>query len=942
MGSKGKDYLIADQLKIVFLLRYIFCLLRLCHLSFLYMYIKDPRITSSMLFLLFGVYVFIGSTEPAYAQGTTGKIAGRVVDSLTGESLPGASVVLTARIEGDQEVELRALQGSVTDDEGRYFILNVRPGRYVLQASYVGYQSEIRKPIQVQVGLTSTENFSLGEATFEGEEVVVVAEKSMITVDLTSSSSKVSGDELLNLPVENLADALQIQAGVTTDLNGGLHIRGGRSAEIQYYVDGIAIANPFNNALAVPVENNAIEELEVISGTFNAEYGQALSGIVNIVTKEGSEKLIGNFSVQVGDYVSSNDDIFFNIDDINPTSQQDYEGFLSGPIIPNKLSFFVSGRLSQLDNWLSGERRFLPSDSASFAGNNPTEWIIPQSGDDAIVSMNPTTSFSGQAKLTAQLTGTFKLSYNFLANQSEGKQYNHFYKLNPDAVPTGFTNSFNHIVKVDHTLGQRAFYTLSLAYYQNDFDRYVYEDLLDARYASLFGRGNQPSNVFSTGGLAGDHFYRNSNTYAGRLDFTTQINHSNLIKTGVEVRYHDLDEQFILIDVDPNRYGSFDPQIPPVTSIQHNQFTRNPIEIAAYIQDKIEIQDLIVNIGVRFDYFDPQADQPTDFTDPGNIIFPRDPNEAFTSVKPKTQISPRFGLAFPITERGVIHASYGQFFQIPEFERLYENPEFEVVGNVSSFIGNADLDAQRTDMYEIGMQQQLTDFLAVDVTMFYRDVRNLLGSSLFETIRGELYGRYANSDFGNVRGVTVAADVLVPGSGLSGGFDYTYQVAKGIASDPRQAFFDLQGRNQSALTLLPLSWDLRHNANVFINWMQDGLGASVIARANSGFPFTPTEFFRQSTLVELRNGARYRGTFNVDVRAFKRFKVGRFQPEVYIKVENLFDSIRRDFLPRIDPLEIEAHTNTGLDVVNTREEIALNPAVQPVPREVKVGFRMAF
>ncbi|MBX2821391.1 MAG: TonB-dependent receptor [Rhodothermaceae bacterium] len=885
---------------------------------------------------------FFSTNQTAVAQGTTGKIAGRVTDALTGEGLPGASVVIKARIEDGQEITLSALQGSTTDEEGRYFILNVRPGTYAIQASFVGFQSQIKSPIRVQVGLTASVDFELGEATFEGEEVVVVAERSMITVDLTSSSSKISGDDLDNLPVETLADAIQIQAGVTTDLGGGLHIRGGRSSEIQYYVDGIAIANPFNNALAVPVENNAIEELEVISGTFNAEYGQALSGIVNIVTKEGSEKFIGNFSAQVGDYISTSDDVFFNIDDIDPVAQRDFEGFLSGPIIPGRVSFFVSGRVSELDNWLAGQRRFLPSDSASFAGNNPDEWLLPQSGNGEIVPMNPSTSYSGQAKITARLTNTLKLSYNLLANRSEGRAYNHFFKLNPDAVPTGFTNSFNHIVKIDHTLGQRSFYTLSLAYYQNDFERYVYEDPLDSRYASLFGRGSQPSNVFSTGGLAGDHLYRNSNTYAGRLDFSSQVNHSNLIKGGIEVRYHDLNEEFLLIDVDPNRYGSFTPQIPPLTSVSHNQFTRNPIEIAAYIQDKIEIQDLIVNIGVRFDYFDAQADQPTDFTDPANRIFPRDPSEAFRKVGTKTQISPRLGLAFPITERGVIHASYGQFFQIPEFARLYENPEFEVVGNVSSFLGNANLDAQRTDMYEIGVQQQLTDFMAVDITMFYRDVRNLLGSELFETIRGEIYGRYANTDFGSVRGVTVAADIALPQMGFSAGFDYTYQVAKGVASDPRQAFFDVQGRSQSAVTLLPLNWDLRHSLNVFLNYGKEGWGGSLITRANSGFPFTPTEFIRRSALIELRNGARYRGTFAVDVRAFKQFKVGRFRPEFYVKVENLFDSIRRDFLPRIDPLEIDAHNNTGLDIVNTREEFALNPSVQPVPREIKVGFELSF
>ena len=149
--------------------------------------------------------------------------------------------------------------------------------------------------------------------------------------------------------------------------------------------------------------------------------GRLWSGIVNIVTKEGSEEFQANFSAQVGDYISSNDDIFFNIDDIDPFSQQYYEGFLSGPIIPGRVSFFVSGRVTELNNWMSGQRRFLPSDSASFAGNDPSEWLLPASGDNEIVSMNPNTSYSGQAKITAQLTNMIKLSYNLLGNQSEGR-----------------------------------------------------------------------------------------------------------------------------------------------------------------------------------------------------------------------------------------------------------------------------------------------------------------------------------------------------------------------------------------------------------------------------------------------------------------------------------------------------------------------------------------
>ena len=216
-----------------------------------------------------------------------------------------------------------------------------------------------------------------------------MAERSMVVKDLTSSSSKLTSEELMNLPIENLQDALQIQAGVTTDLGGGIHIRGGRSSEIQYYVDGIAIANPFYNGLAVPVENNAIEELEVISGTFNAEYGQAMSGIVNIVTKEGSTEFLGNLSVQVGD-------LFLPMT-ISSSASTRLTRFRSSilkvsqrPYLKDRVTFFVSGKVSLLDNWLWGTTRdsnrriLLPLPPAQ-----PEDWYIEETGDGVLVPMNP-------------------------------------------------------------------------------------------------------------------------------------------------------------------------------------------------------------------------------------------------------------------------------------------------------------------------------------------------------------------------------------------------------------------------------------------------------------------------------------------------------------------------------------------------------------------------
>ncbi len=895
--------------------------------------------------------ILVGVSAWSLPAGTTGKIAGTVKNANSGDALAGANVVVKARMENGREVPLSSPMGASADGEGRYFIINVRPGVYILEASYIGYQTIIRKNVKVEVDRTTQVHFELTEQSLTSEEIMVTAERDpLVTKDRTSASAKVSGDDIEALPVENFDEVVKLSAGVTTGLGGGIHIRGGRSSEIKYYVDGISVSNPFNNNLAVPVENNAIQELEVISGTFNAEYGQAMSGIVNIVTKEGTEQLSGSFSAYSGDFISDRTDVFYNIDEIDGFAQQYFEGHVSGPapLIPN-LKFFASAKIENQDNWLYGRRVFLPKDSTNMTSPDPDDYYIESSGDSAAVPMNPYKKFSGQFKLTWQAAQNLKMSYTFMGNQSEGQFFSNYHKLNPGSRPTQYSYGMNHVYRLEQQLSQRMFFNVNLAYYINDVETYKYEDPKDPRYRYMYHRGAyQPNFVLSTGGLDPNHFYRRSETYSARADFMMQADQYNLVKLGVEARRHDLNYEFFTLIVNPREYGDYEPRIPPLSSTQHDRYNKQPLEFAAYIQDKIEIQDLIVNAGLRFDYFDANSKVPVNFENPGNNsdyggALPED--EAYEDATPKTQLSPRLGLAFPISARGVIHAAYGQFFQIPTFSRLYENPEFEVIGTYNSFIGNADLDAQRTSMYEIGLQQQLTSFLSVDITAFYRDVRNLLGARLYEAANGTIvYGRYVNTDHGNVRGITLSGTLRLPQSGLSGSVDYTYQVAKGIASDPKQKFYDAGGRNESTLILVPLNWDLRHTVNAYVNYTKRSWGGSLIGRMNSGYPFTPADptTQRESRIIELRNAGRYQGEFFLDLRAYKRFNFNDIRTEIFLKVENLLDSYRKDLLPELDPRDEQAHRELEWDQVNSRYEYVLNPGAQPVPREVKVGVKFDF
>ncbi|RKY55776.1 MAG: TonB-dependent receptor, partial [Candidatus Neomarinimicrobiota bacterium] len=223
--------------------------------------------------------------------GTTGKISGRIIDADTNEPIIGANIYL-------ENTDF----GAVSDADGNYFIINVSPGTYNLVCSFIGYEKITYTGITVNVDRTTSVDFNIRPETIQGKEVVVVGERKIIEMDRTSTAAYVSSEKIETMPVQEVDDLIQLQTGVVKDASGEFHIRGGRAGEIAYLIDGVPVTDQYNGGSSVGLENNWVQELQVISGTFNAEYGQAQSGIVNIITKEGAKKFSGRFSVSLGDY----------------------------------------------------------------------------------------------------------------------------------------------------------------------------------------------------------------------------------------------------------------------------------------------------------------------------------------------------------------------------------------------------------------------------------------------------------------------------------------------------------------------------------------------------------------------------------------------------------------------------------------------------------------
>ncbi len=908
---------------------------------------------------------------PQEVMAQSGKISGRVIDSQTKEALPFANVVI-----------LGTNLGAATNLDGDYVIINVPPGTYKIRASMTGYNNYTIENIKVASGLTTSLDFAIVPASFQTEEVVVVAEKPLINKDITASTSIV-GDELISeLPVTDISDVLQLQAGIVVGGGGELHMRGGRGGQVVYQVDGVPVTDAYDNSNVVDVGTNSVKELQVISGAFNAEYGQAMSGVVNIVTKDGSNDYTGSLSFYGGDYFSSKEDVFWNIKKINPIAVRNIDASLSGAIMKDKLFFFANGRYYYNEGYFYGKRTFLTTDISRENTANQSYNLVDGAdtsltplagprGDGAFVPTNENTRYFAQGKLTYRMFPGFTVRYSYLFDKQN--YFDGAPRLTPDNNLQRFRQGISNTFSINHAVSNSSFYTLNLSYFFKDYRHYLYEDIYTGNaarptlYVDNRLKQNPPYSL-DIGGTNNNRFVRNTGTYSAKLDWETQFNKEISIKAGIDAKQHQIYfENINLVPMTVNGVDvkPFNVLIPPETSTDHDTYTRKPQEFSAYVQSKFEAFNLIFNAGFRFDLFNPDGKILADPTDPDIRKPVRPENRAKTyeerltywykDASVKTQISPRLGIAFPITARGVIHFSYGHFFQLPSYELLYSNPDFEVLdgsGNVALF-GNADLRPQKTVKGEIGLQQQLSDDMAIDVTLFFEDFRDLTGTqtdqiSIFGT--QSTYSQYANSDFGDSKGFIIKFEKRF-GDGLSVNADYTFSVTKGNSSNPADARNAILGGAAPETYIAPLDWDQTHTFNLAVSYsVPSDYGVSIIANYFTGQPYTPA--VNKNTRVTQnafpRNSDYKNDIFNVDLRAYKEFEIAGQRITAFMRVFNLLDldNPRGLFSDTGDPYFtfglLEARKINPRLYYNTLEELYQNPGFFSEPRRVEIGLSYNF
>jgi len=799
--------------------------------------------------------------------GTTGKIAGTVTDQTSAEPLPGVNVVVDG-----------TTLGASTSIDGSYVILNVSPGVYDVHVSLVGYVGTKISKLRVIADQTTRIDAQLQSSTVGLADIIVQAERPAIQRDLTATVSVLSSEQIKLLPVKDFVEVLQLQAGVVGEGNT-LYIRGGRSNEVAYLIDGMYVKDPVLGTLGTRINNDAIEELTFLSGTFNAEYGNALSGVVNIITKDGTKEFTGTLEGRTSE---------FGIPRYRDVREDRVSVSLSGPVVTEDVTFFLSGERDARGSWL------------------------PFGYDKTM---------SGLLKLSSRISPPTKIGVFGRYTENQRQPYSHEWKYIPEQYLRIREFSRQATLTLTHTVNQNLFFDTRFSYFNQSYysgvdkDTSLYITSANREYLP-FGTGYEFYSHADPLEITDNH----TTTLNFKGDLVWQLGKANEVKAGIEVKKHHLS---YLNVYDPKR------NYPYITN-----FEKRPLEGAAYLQDKVELKALVVNLGLRFDY----ADQLTSFRDN-----PLDAQSLVTS-KPKTQVSPRLGVAHPISDRTSLHFSYGRFFQNPDYNRLYENSQYDV--NVREpLFGQPNLDAERTTAYEVGLAHQFSNTFVGTFTAYYKDVTGLVGTRyFFPFVNGRYVGYtlYVNEAYANIRGFEVNLTMRRLHY-LAGSLNYTYSSAKGSASSEIE---DYPGTTTSTL-LYQLNWDKTHVLNLNLSlffpendgprigniYPLENMHWNFILRASSGFPYTPSG--RDIGFVE-KNSARMPATYSLDAEISKDWRIGQFTVSGFAEILNLtdHDNVVAVYTDTGEP----DRTTTG----NHSQEYIRDPSNFGAPRRIRIGARVRF
>jgi outer membrane receptor protein involved in Fe transport len=706
------------------------------------------------------IIILLICTSLVFSQ-EKGSIRGLVKDKDTGEPLIGANILLKG-----------TYHGSSTDIDGFFLISDIKPGEFLVEVSFIGYKVLQKPGVKVIEGETVTLDVELESTALAlGQEVIVLGEKPLINIEETSTIRGMSSDDIQKRVVNDAMDLISQQVGVIEQDNE-IHIRGGRSYENEYLLDGLSVQDPLSGTgFGLNISANALEEVEIIAGGFKAEYGQATSGIVSVRTKSGSDRYEGYFSYRTdhaeifkdSDFSFNTDIMEFNLGGPEPISRYLLPSI--GLNLPGKFYFFLNFYGNIADDYTGSTSSQLQSS------------ITPIS--TTAFSPRQNNNWSGLFKLTWKMTPIHSLvfAYNrsiFVNQNTQSLQTTlEFVEPNP-GFPYRFSknldnfNSYTHdneqaSLTWQHALSKTTFYELRasrlfsqlrsdwLGNLWNEYARAVDVPRLPVQYFYPTGKVRViPGDGFYDYGNASfwhDHYVEQ---YSFRGDITSRIGRIHTLKGGFLSNFN----EFQVIDITDPFSGDF--------GTSQDIYRVNPADGAFYIQDDINFEGFYISLGTRLDYWFPGSFVDNAIEDTTNALTPGmrqkymdDTNEIFGHLY-KLRLMPRLGVSFPISDNQMLYFNYGHFSKLPKPQFVYA--KLGPTSLLSSFqtFGNPSLNPETSVKYELGVRHKWGQNAVISITAYYKDIFDYVQTT---TIRGiPRIGSgifYINLDYARSRGMEI-------------------------------------------------------------------------------------------------------------------------------------------------------------------------------------------
>ena len=758
--------------------------------------------------------------------GLTGSIQGTITNEETGAPVMFANVIIA-----------NTETGTATDEKGNYYLLNVPSGRYTLEFSCLGFQTKKVENVLVEIDRTARVNVKLQPTAIMMEPVVVTGQTPVVTKDMIGSTYIIRKSELANLPIDYFEKFISFQPAVA-NVDTALHVRGGRSTEVQYLIDGVSIIDPQTNEPGIQLAKAVVDEVIFMPGGFDVEYGRAMSGVVNVITERPRAEFGGRVQAKTETVMPFYYDFGY----------QDYQVVLHVPLV-KKFRGVVSADLMRTDDW------------------DPRLFVLPHKQRD---------DYSLYMKWSFQPGGKFNLDYSAALSRSQFDRYAPGkYRLYPYHWRSDLRQGDLNVLNASYLPDKRTLVNLALSRFhchqtfgvRDSGDVGWFDNFTFRSYKTYRGdlTGNQ-----NPWGVHGTFFYtvfdyhqyrdKTSDIYKAHLDLQRKLNPTVEIRAGAEYAYQTLSSLAGFVSSD-------------TTDPLEDSWTYRPYEASMYAQTSIDLKGMYLKAGGRLDHLN--MDMPSN--DPGWYV------------------SPRIGCTFLVTERMLFRFNIGRYIQPPLYDHVYGYynllPLPMLPKNADKPpIGNPDLKPENTMSYEIGFQGQVNPSLNAMFNAYYKDVTDLVGTRYVGALPQD-YFQYINVEYANVKGLEAILEFKTPA--IDGKFSYTLSWAKGTSSYAQEAWYRYYHDYPDSHFIPPtveynLDFDQRHR--IFFQGtlkLPQQVAFIFLVYFGNGFPYTPpgsegkyTE--RNISLMPFRR--------DIDGLLTKRFAIGRYSAALSVEVINILDS----------------------------------------------------